>query len=137
MKYLVSRKLSRRPISIAAPSTVLVLSLCTTVALACDPNNVKHVPCPASPTHQALAYTAASKPAIGPVSPGPLHAASDTAPTGNPRSIIFVGGKPSNSKGALKPQPIPPGHSNPQPIPPGKVLPASPPKWDVSKNKSS
>src|SRR5690349_3976216 len=123
MKYIVSRKFSRRPIRIATALTVLVLSLCTTVALACDPNNVKHVPCPASPqTHQPLAYTAASKPAIGPVSPGPQHAASDTAPTGNPRSIIFVGGKPSNSKAALNPQPIPPGHGNgkaalnPQPI---------------------
>ena len=40
------------------------------------------------------------------------------------QSIIFGGGKPSNGKGAL----------NPQPIPPGKT---PEPKWDLTKNKSS
>jgi hypothetical protein len=29
------------------------------------------------------------------------------------RSIIFVGGKPADGKGALNPQPIPPGHGGP------------------------
>lgn len=142
MKPLVSRKSSSRPVRIAAASAVLASSLCTAAALACDPNNVKHVPCPASAqTHQPLVYTAASKPRIGPVAPGPLHATPGTAPASNKQSIIFVGGKPSDSKSALNPQPIPPGHGNgkaalnPQPIPPGKVSPASPPKWDITKNK--
>ena len=59
----------------------------------------------------------------------------------NPQSIIFVGGKPSNDKAALNPQPIPPGHGNGKaalnPQPPGKTLQANPPNWDVTKNKRS
>jgi hypothetical protein len=135
----LSRSRSRR-----IASALLVLSQWTAASWACDPDNVKHVPCPASSqTHQPLAYTAAKKPAIGPVSPEPLHGTVGTAAISDRQSIIFVGGKPSSSKSALNPQPIPPGHGNgkaalnPQPIPPRNVLPASPPKWDVTKNKGS
>ena len=129
---------------VVTSSALLVLSVWTAACWACDPNNVKHVPCPASSqAHQPLVYTAAKKPVTGPVSPGPLHGASSTAGTGNPQSIIFVGGKPSNDKVALNPQPIPPGRGNgkaalnPQPIPPGTTLRAIPSKWDVTKNKRS
>ena len=142
MKSLVNPSLSRSQ-RIVMASALLVFCQWTATSWACEPNNIKRVPCPASAqTHQPSVYTAARKPSIGPVSPGPLHGTPTTAATANERSIIFVGGKPSNGKAALNPQPIPPGHGygkaalNPQPIPSGKVSPASPPKWDVSKNKS-
>ena len=143
MKSRVKASLLRHQRVVTA-SGLLMLSHWTAVCWACDPNNIKHVPCPASSqAHQPVVYTSAKKPAIGPVSPGPLGAASSTAGASNPRGIIFVGGRPGNDKAALNPQPIPPGHGNgkaalnPQPIPPGKTLPANPPKWDVTKNKRS
>ena len=113
-------------------ATILfALSLCAPPAWAtCDPNNIKHMPCPAPATnHSSIAaqryfgpkaagstsrprqpstYTAAKKPAIGPLPPGPLHASQSATPS-NTHSIIFVGGKPTNNKAALNPQPIPPG----------------------------
>ena len=105
-------------------ATLLMLSLCRATAWAtCDPNNIKHVPCPA-PAHSSLlspnyvgpkpagsvkrpplSYTAARKPLVGPVSPGPR---SNLA--GSKHGAIFVGGKPTNARAALNPQPIPPGH---------------------------
>jgi hypothetical protein len=144
MKSLVANKSFSRRVRVLSASACLAFSLCAATAwAACDPNNIKHVPCPApAQTSQPLVYHAASKPSIGPVAPGPLHAAPSVAGAGNQQSIIFVGGKPSNGKGALNPQPIPPGRGtgktelNPQPIPPGKR--ARPvPKWDLTKNKSS
>ena len=123
-----------RLIRTVAASALLASSLGASMAWACDPNNAKHVPCPASAqAHQPLVYTAARKPGAGPIGPGPLHTATPaTAGASSKQSIIFVGGKPSNGNAALNPQPIPPGHANgkaalnPQPIPPGKVLPGSP-----------
>jgi len=138
MTFHLCDKAVSRPARVAAASALLLSSLCTAMAWACDPNNAKHVPCPVSAqTHQPLVYTAARKPGIGPVAPQPLRATPGAA-ANSKQSIIFVGGK-----GALNPQPIPPGHGNgkaalnPQPIPPGKVLQGSPPKWDLTKNKSS
>lgn len=111
---------------------LLALSLSTATAWAhCDPDNVKHMPCPAparnhsrmvssgylgpkpagstTKPHQPTIYTAAKKPAIGPVAPGPLQAASNTTAASAKSSSNFVGGKPTNNKAALNPQPIPPG----------------------------
>jgi hypothetical protein len=124
---------SPRAVRLGPTAILFALNLCAATAWAgCDPNNIKHAPCPApKPAHSTLVshnylgpkpagstkvphrpptYTAEKKPVIGPVSPGPLHATqSAAAPSSNTHRIIFVGGKPTNNKAALNPQPIPPG----------------------------
>lgn len=133
---------------ICAISAVAMLVLSLSAEAACDPQNARHTPCPA-PTgahsssttpsyhgpggtgytqaaHRPTTYTATRKPGTGPTGPGPLHATANATDGASKQGIIFVGGKPSNSKSALNPQPIPPGHGS-QPAP----------KWDVSKNKRS
>lgn len=115
--------LSPRIVRRVRTATLLMLSLCSASAWAiCDPNNIKHMPCPA-PVHSSVAlpnyvgprpagsvkkplgYTAARKPLVGPVSPGPRSGSA-----GGKHGAIFVGGKPTNARAALNPQPIPPGH---------------------------
>jgi hypothetical protein len=85
--------------------------------------------------HAPSTFTAAKKPTVGPVSPGPTHSGASSASTANKQGIIFVGGhaQPAGSKVALNPQPIPPGHpvsgsmlaSHPQTVAP-KPAPADP-----------
>jgi len=119
-------------VRLGSATILLALSLCAAPAgAACDPNNIKHMPCPVpASTHSSTVaqsylgpkpagsmskprhpttYTAAKKPAIGPVAPGPTHATPSAAAASNTHGIIFVGGKPQNNKAALNPQPIPPG----------------------------
>lgn len=140
--------------SCVAGCALMLLSFAASAA--CDPQNVKHMPCPAKtgsnststsvgphPTgytqtaHKPATYTAVKKPAVGPTPPGPLHATSSStasnaiaAPSKGKPALVnphSVSGAPGSSKAALNPQPIPPGH------------PLSPktPKWDLTKNKKS
>lgn len=84
---------------------------------------VKHVPAKAPPPaalEKPMAVRTVVKQPVAtlttkPPKPPVVTAVAPKSPvnTGGQHGIIFVGGKPSDAKSALNPQPIPPGHGTP------------------------
>ena len=109
------------------PSQLIVASLlgliCSLPVASFADVPVKHVPGkapPPAPLTKPVLATTVVKPPVGTVTTKPPKPPVVTAvapkfpvsPAGQ-HGIIFVGGKPSDGKAALNPQPIPPGHGGP------------------------